>query len=165
MVRVVAKLVSYQYRLCLIGPSSKQHTPSRETGKAACESAPVPPAVAGLDSRDLACYSSIRFFNLNSISCVQPRLFQFKRGGHLPSGLSMSFKALYPKDIPPYTPEIPPELWSAIIQHATYAVGGYEPDLMALELGTRGGAIRKKLSEQWTKFLVSFRQCLSNGHC
>ena len=77
----------------------------------------------------------------------------------------MSFKALYPKDIPLYTPEIPPELWSAIIQHATYAVGGYEPDLMALELGTRGGAIRKKLSEQWTKSLVSFRQCLSNGHC
>ena len=165
MVKVVAKLVSYQYRLCLIGPSSKQHTPSRETGKAACESAPVPPAVAGLDSRDLACYSSIRFFNLNSISCVQPRLFQFKRGGHLPSGLSMSAKAFYHKDTPPYTPEIPPELWGAIIQHATYAVGGYEPDLMALELGTRGGAIRKKLSEQWTKSLVSFRQCLSNGHC
>ena len=76
----------------------------------------------------------------------------------------MSAKAFYHKDTPPYTPEIPPELWGAIIQHATYAVGGYEPDLMTLELGIRSGAIDKKRSEQWRTALVSFTQCLSEGH-
>lgn len=67
----------------------------------------------------------------------------------------MSAKAFYHKHIPPYTPEIPPELWAAIIQQATYTVGGYEPDLMTLELGIRGCSIDKDRFQQWRTSLVS----------
>ncbi|KJA18294.1 hypothetical protein HYPSUDRAFT_205536 [Hypholoma sublateritium FD-334 SS-4] len=69
----------------------------------------------------------------------------------------MSAKAFYHKDIPPYTPEIPPELWATIIQEATYAVGGYEPDLMTLELGIRGSSIDKGRFQQWRISLVTKR--------
>ncbi len=74
----------------------------------------------------------------------------------------MSSQTFYHK---PFTPEIPLELWAAIIQQATYPTDGYEPDPISLRLGIRYKSAEKVRYKQWRASLVSFVQLLSRGHC
>ncbi len=74
----------------------------------------------------------------------------------------MSGQTFYRK---PFTPQVPVELWAAIIQHATYPAGGYEPDLMSLRFDIRDRSVDKARYKQWRASLVSFAELLSRGHC
>ncbi|KAF9481754.1 hypothetical protein BDN70DRAFT_991646 [Pholiota conissans] len=69
----------------------------------------------------------------------------------------MSAKQFYHKDVPPNLPYLPPEIWTTIIQHATYVSGGYDPDVTTLALGLSAGTMNKEPLDIWKKSMVTRR--------
>lgn len=74
----------------------------------------------------------------------------------------MSAKEFYHKNDTVHIPYLLPELWALIIQHATWAPGGYDPELTELALSVNANTMNKERLEAWKKALVSQLHICSN---
>ncbi|KAF8960812.1 hypothetical protein BDZ97DRAFT_2077299 [Flammula alnicola] len=69
----------------------------------------------------------------------------------------MSAKEFYHKNLPGRLPEIPPEIWTAIISHAIWVPGGYEPELMTLAIGIKSSSVNQEQLQALRTSLVTRR--------